>query len=687
MSDDQIASTNPTQVLVCSCDETMEIDASVLATSLKDLRGTDDALPIFRQLCRSQMSGFEAALDTGAPVMVACTQEAPLFAEVAAERGAVEPTFTNIRERAGWCKAKSGATAKMAALLADATYENTPAELMTLTSDGVCLIYGAGQAAIDAAAKLAGRLSATVLLSDPDDAMPVGSADTPVYTGRIAKAAGTLGNFEVVVDGYAPVVPSSKDTLEFMMARDGAASKCDIIIDMSGGTPLFAEADRHDGYFYVDPSKPGALSDALFDASDLVGEFEKPLYVRYDAGICAHGRSKQVGCSNCIDACPVSAISPAGDIVEIDHAVCGGCGNCSASCPTGAVSYAFPARNDLVTRTQGLLATYSKAGGTNPVMLFHDAGHGAPLIAAMARYGRGLPINVLPLSVYTSTHIGHDLMASALASGAEHAVVLASNTRRDELATLQREVDLTNDILSALGASAPRVHLVVEDDPDAVADVLYNLAPVDGVVSATFTASPQKREMTRLALTQLHAGTPDAPEIIALPENAPYGRININTDGCTLCLACVSACPANALADNPDRPQVAFTEAACVQCGLCSKTCPESVITLEPRYNFSPSTLSPTVLNEEEPFNCIKCDRPFGTKSSVEHVMAALSGKHAMFASSDQAKIIQMCDDCRVIAMNEAPNPMAAAERPRVRTTEDYLMEANGPTDTDDADS
>ena len=294
----------------------------------------------------------------------------------------------------------------------------------------------------------------------------------------------------------------------------------------------------------------------------------------------------------------------------------------------------------------------------------------------MARYGRGLPVNVMPLSVYTTTHIGHDVMAGALASGAENVVLLAPNTRRDELAVLRREVDLTNAMMAALGRTNHRVHLLVEDDPDVVADALYGLEPVDGVFPATFATSPQKRETARLAFAQLRDVVDGAPEVIALPENAPYGRINIKTDGCTLCLACVSACPANALADNPDQPQVAFTESACVQCGLCSKTCPEGVITLEPRYNFSPSALSPTVLNEEAPFHCISCNQPFGTKSSVEHVMSMLSGKHAMFASSDQAKIIQMCDDCRVVAMSEAKNPMAQGERPRVRTTADYLQDA-----------
>jgi ferredoxin len=62
-------------------------------------------------------------------------------------------------------------------------------------------------------------------------------------------------------------------------------------------------------------------------------------------------------------------------------------------------------------------------------------------------------------------------------------------------------------------------------------------------------------------------------------DGAPFGAIELNVEGCTLCLACVSACPTGALSDNPERPMLRFTEDACVQCGLCKATCPEKVIT------------------------------------------------------------------------------------------------------------
>ena len=45
-----------------------------------------------------------------------------------------------------------------------------------------------------------------------------------------------------------------------------------------------------------------------------------------------------------------------------------------------------------------------------------------------------------------------------------------------------------------------------------------------------------------------------------------------------------------------------------------------------------------------------------------------------MFANKDAVRMIQMCDDCRVnAAYHSRNNPFAAGERPRVRTTDDYL--------------
>lgn len=660
------------QVLICNCERTMALDGAAISAAL----GADDAPRIHRSLCRDEMSSFSNALAGDAELLVACTQEAPLFRELAEEAGAVDRThFVNIRERAGWSEQGAAANPKIAALIAEALVPIEPAGTKTVASQGVCLVYGRGQKALDVAQALSGRLSVSLMVTDSDDLVPPTVADVPVYRGRIASASGSLGAFEIEVDGYAPMLPSSRDRAEFVMPRDGARSQCDLILDLTGDTPLFAGPDKRDGYLRADPAHPAAVAKAMFEIADYVGEFEKPLYVTYDAEICAHSRSRKTGCTNCLDACPAGAISSAGDIVEVDPGICGGCGSCSASCPTGAVSYSFPRREDLIARIQTLVGTYLAAGGKRPVLLVHDDRHGGPLIAMMARFGRGLPAHVLPVSVFSVTELGHDILAAAFAAGAEQVVVLAHPGQTDELPPLLFQATLTDVVLAALGhGDAPRVTTLVETDPDVVEAALHALPELSAPSPAAFSAVGGKRDIARAALSRLRDSAPARPETVVLPDGAPYGRIIVDTEGCTLCLACVGACPMGAILDSPDRPQIRFQEHACVQCGLCRATCPENVIALEPRFNFMPSAFEQIVLNEEDPFECVRCGKPFGTKKSVERVVEQLSGKHWMFQSDERLELIRMCDDCRLQAQAErGDDPFRAAERPIVRTTEDYL--------------
>lgn len=676
------AGTATETLLVCNCQKTMSVDGAALATAL----GRAAPLTVHRELCRGETGSFTAALATGGRVHVACTQEAPLFRELAAEAGADggRLRFTNIRERAGWAAGKPDATAKMAALLAEAAHTPPPAKLLTLRSGGVCLVYGAGQVALDAAAALSAHLSVTVLLTNEGDAAPPAVADIPIAKGTIRIAKGHLGAFEIEVDGYAAVVPSSRGRLAFVLPRNGARSTCDVIVDLSGRGALFADTARRDGYLRADPSRPAEVWKTVLAASALSGEFEKPLYVAYDAGICAHARSAKVGCRKCLDVCPTGAVSPDGDHVKIDPALCGGCGMCAAVCPTGAASYAYPMRADLLARMQILLSTYRGAGGKRPILLLHEDRHGTGLIDALARHGDGLPANVLPLGGYTVTSVGHEALAAALALGAEHIVVLASPEHPQEHEALDREMALLAAFLDGLGYAGRRLHHLATSDPDVLGATLRQLPVLTALPAEAFAFQGGKRDIARIALARLHAAAPAPQARIPLPAGAPYGRIEIRADGCTLCLACVGACPANALADNPDRPQVSFTEAACVQCGVCVATCPEQVITLTPSYSFATSAFTPEVLHGEEPFHCVSCGKAFGTKATITRVVEKLKGRHAMFQNEAQLRLIQMCDTCRVVTLSEQGNdPYRLGERPRVITTDDYIAARKKPTPDD----
>ncbi|MEO1695010.1 MAG: 4Fe-4S binding protein, partial [Pseudomonadota bacterium] len=451
-----------TQLLVCNCQNTMTIDGDALGSAL----GHESGLPISSELCRSQCATFEAALTDGRPVRVACTQEAPLFAEIAEEADAAgRVSFVNIRERAGWCDTPANAVPKMAALLADSSYPNVPAGLTTLQSDGVCLVLARDQAGVDAAVKLADHLSVTLVLTpDADDVMLPRQALFAIHRGQVRSAVGHLGAFEVTADGFCDLLPSSRRSLDFTMPRNGATSNCDVIVDLTGGTPLFAETARRDGYVRADPGSAPALAQSIMDAADLIGDFEKPIYVGLDAAICAHARSGKVGCSNCLDLCPTGAIQPDGDHVAISAAICAGCGSCAAACPTGAITYSYPQFGDLVARLQIMAGAYAGAGGAAPRLLLHDLAHGDELIAALARYGHGLPADVIPVGLHAVFQAGHALFLAALASGFQEVVCLTSPETAHERPAFETQVVLTAALVRGIGIGGDRVRIIETAD-------------------------------------------------------------------------------------------------------------------------------------------------------------------------------------------------------------------------------
>jgi len=659
-------------IFLCSCDETMPLDVGAVQ---RVCRGA--TIESAGQLCRAELNRFRGATTTGSELIVGCTQEAPLFAEVALEsKEQTEITFVNVRETAGWSTQAANAGPKMAALLATATEAVPPVSIVTLTSEGVILIYGCDEHAVEAGNLLEQSLDVTVLISGPVALIPARVDKFPIVKGTIRSAKGHLGAYEIIVDDFANAAPSSRGTLTFGPARDGAVSRCDIILDISGKAPLFAAHQLRDGYLHADPGDPVAVLRAILKARDLTGTFDKPRYIAFSEELCAHSRSSIVGCHRCLDLCPVGAIEPAGDHVVINANICAGCGQCAAACPTGAAAYALPPADTLMRKVRQLLTVYREAGGLDPVLLLHDDEHGGALLDALARHGDGLPANVLPLAINEITQVGLETIAAAFAYGASAVRLLLRAKPRHDIAGLTKTIACADPILSALGYGS--VKTIEADDPDVLGAALVTIETCSSSGRpATFSPVGRKRELMLLAFRELHQAAPVPIDVVALPADAPFGAIEIDVAGCTLCLACVAACPTGALGDDPERPLLRFSEDACVQCGLCKATCPEKVINLKPQIDFRAATARSRVLKEEEPFNCIQCGRPFGVKSAIERVIAKLEGQHWMYAkNSKRLDALKMCEDCRVIAVTEDGfDPHGAPPRPAMRTTDDYLRE------------
>ena len=485
--------------------------------------------------------------------------------------------------------------------------------------------------------------------------------------------------------------------IDFERQAQAVTESFDLVLDL-GATPQIALHQPPQGYFHA--ADDSALVDAVLELRESVGEFEKPKFFNYRQKICAHSRNEQIGCTACIDVCSAEAIrsdasfkgrTSGGGIVVEPH-LCVGCGACTTVCPSGALSYATPRPEELGRRIRTLLTTHARAGGRDAALLIHSQGAGARLVGALGRAARtdptvhGLPARVLPLEVWHTASVGIDLWLSAIALGAVQVWVLMTNEEApDYRRAVAAQMEVAEAILSGLGfgtghfaivdaagvaadaaaasargpAPARATALRRPTDPAlAAVDRALAAAPATGVGRpATFTVQADKRTTLDLALDHLMQSAASVPEAIALPAPAsPFGNLIVDTAACTLCLACVGACPEAALADNADRPQLRFFEKNCVQCGLCASTCPEDAIRLEPRLLLADggkARAQPRVLNEAEPFCCVRCGKPFGTLRAIELMIAKL-GSHAMFqgAAADRLK---MCGDCRIIDIHSDP--------------------------------
>ncbi|MDH4389870.1 MAG: 4Fe-4S binding protein [Aquabacterium sp.] len=474
----------------------------------------------------------------------------------------------------------------------------------------------------------------------------------------------------------------------------------DLVLDLQA-QPHFTQHQPPQGYIHAG-SDERRLMAAVLDLRERVGEFEKPRFFQYRQSLCAHSRNQQTGCTACIDVCSARAIrsdatlkgkrtgksrgpvpgtpalgAPAGQGggVVVDPHLCVGCGACSTVCPSGAMSFAYPGTVDQGKRLRTLLTAYGKAGGRDAALLLHSEGAGTRLIDDLGRAARsdrrtgtaqgglhGVPARVLPVALWHTASVGLDLWLAAKAQGASQVWVLLTDEEAPEYrAALAGQMAVANSVLAGLGYAGEHFRLIdVRDTRDLPAlDAALRAAPAQGVARpATFAAQADKRGTLDLALDHLLAHAPTQADSIALPATgSPFGSLQVDTAACTLCLSCVGACPAGALADNPDKPQLRFIEKNCVQCGLCATTCPESAITLQPRLwlaDGGKARKAARVLHEAEPFACVRCGKPFGTLRAIEGMLTKLAG-HAAFQGA-AAQRLKMCGDCRVIDIHTNPN-------------------------------
>ncbi len=176
------------------------------------------------------------------------------------------------------------------------------------------------------------------------------------------------------------------------------SERFDLVLDLQR-TPHIALHQPPQGYL-APGSDTAAQAGAAMGTALMTGDFEKPRYFAYKASICAHSRSRQTGCNQCLDVCSTAAIAPDGDHVKVEPHLCMGCGACATACPMGAMTYAYPSVPEAGLRLRTLLATYAKAGGLRRLHPVARRGWPRGDLRALARRHRGLPARVIPFEVH-----------------------------------------------------------------------------------------------------------------------------------------------------------------------------------------------------------------------------------------------------------------------------------------------
>jgi len=509
--------------------------------------------------------------------------------------------------------------AREAAYAAVAQLKPEPTSVVEYSSRGHVIVIANSHAVVENLEALESLGGPNKVLSSEIIQFEGSSPNSPVDQQITIK--GALGQFEVCVGEK-----------EF---------KADLILDLSPN-PILDMAYKPPGYISTGTERVD-IDKLTVELEALVGTFEKPLYVNYDANICAHGRSGKKGCTRCIDACPAEAITSLLDKIEVDTSRCHGGGICATVCPSSALTYAYPKPKDMLQHVRTLILTYLKETDNAPGLVFVTE-------EELKRAEHILPA-ALFITVEEVASVGVEVWLSALAWGASSINIFTlDGIPETAQQALGLHLKMAQKILVAMNYPA-NVISIIDDSSELI--TRSNLSKIN---TATHAALSEKRQAFYMALDHLVDQAEQFHPSVLLPVGSIFGEATIDQTKCTLCMSCVSACPGNALQDGREMPQVSLIEEKCLQCNVCVNTCPEDAISISPRLLLDKEARQkPRVLHQDEPFCCTKCGKPFATTSGIATIMTKLAG-HSMFADERSRSRLKMCDDCRVVDMMEDPN-------------------------------
>ncbi|MGZ6240758.1 MAG: ATP-binding protein, partial [Syntrophales bacterium] len=428
------------------------------------------------------------------------------------------------------------------------------------------------------------------------------------------------------------------------------AESFDLVIDLRP-EPLFAGRRLPIGY-YAPGANPEDIDQVLAELPEMRGRFKKPHFTAFVESRCFHGRSRTLDCRRCVDVCQFGAIRSENGKISVNHYLCQGCGGCVLVCPADAMEQVHPPREELLNILQRRLSLSDESAAFPTTLVISDGGTAAA--EELSHQKRTGDNRIVSVEVEEIGHVGLETILFALSHGAND-VVVASGSENPQGVTdaVAWQAEMARAILKGLDIEEDKCRFVVtaaESPPDEEASRTESIEEQMQVTSSPdreYSAGQERRALIRLAAQHLFHTSRTLRTWLPLPVGSPFGAVTVDSGACTLCMACVAACPSGALAAGGDVPRLLFVESRCHQCGLCGETCPERAVQLIPRMMCDAEQIeTQVVLCETEVSRCLKCNAPFASRQMVNRMTEKLKS-HWMYANERQLQRLKMCRVCR----------------------------------------
>lgn len=355
-------------------------------------------------------------------------------------------------------------------------------------------------------------------------------------------------------------------------------------------------------------------------------------YISYDDSICQYHHRRSLHCGKCDEICPSVAILKDDEIkqLEFSHVDCVDCGECVNICPSGALDYAPMPKNCFYE----ILKFYE-----DKIILVISEN------VKIENLDIQLNENIIPFMVKTSHFLDQrHLLAMLETSGASMIIY-------DEKSNNKEVIDLINEIFER---KFKQQGVFLAHSKKDLEQALNQVSFIPNLKFMVDNSSLLKREDFAVRLRELikdeNLGNIPSKEWIR------YGKISINTDTCTLCLACVGSCNVGALVADTKDNSLKFNASLCTTCGYCEASCAEkdTLVLQRSGIDLEKDYFSFVILAQDELFACIECGKEFATKKAIEKIASIMKPKFL----GDDAKIktLYCCAECKAKVMIQSMN-------------------------------